>query len=798
MIKRSLTLSVSVLLVLAFILGLGSIPGRVSSAASTVADIIVVPRNYQFTWGTSGQNIDANNGVYCSSNADFWQVLYWRTSDGDANAGVNDWNPNVLVAGEYDIYVYLPDYTHNASITTQAKYYLDGALLATLDQNQNKCQWVLLGRRLFNAGDGQTISMPAQTTDNPYRLIAGDGLKLVYIEPPTSTPTPSATATLTPTSTPTLTPTSTLTPGVSDLIILPRNYWYTLGSSGQGIDTVFCSANPDFTRVLSWRTNDASQNAGVNDWNPNVLVAGEYEIFVYIPVYAHSEGITTQAKYYLDGTLLATLDQNLNQCGWVSIGTHWLNAGDGQTISMPAQTSEDPYRLIAGDGLKLVYVSSTPTPTFTPTPTTTPTMTQTPSGVSPSWTFMLYLAGDTAQIDYGQIYQTLLKMVADLGKGANPNVTVVALLDGPTGNDTTRVTFSPQAQYESVGEKAMDDPLTLVDFVQQARLEFPADYTYLAIADHANGVQGIAWDTTTSSDQSAYLTPSEVRQALLAITQNGAAPIDVLHFDGCSFGMLEDASIAHGTAQYVVASENIGWGIFAYDQYRQVVTANTSPRELAIAVADRYAQTLKSKKTPYTISALDLGSYPTVIDTLNTFADVLTNFANLNLTNRNLLGWVRNQSQKFDSGVTPLEITNEDRYVDLVDFAIRTKSQVDVDGMPGAADNLIEAVTGSQPLVIYESHRSGSFSYNGKSYLWNLDGAYGVSIYYPLNSAGAIYGDYISGVTFPAFAGVSRWPAYLQAGVSPLLPGDPLPGDKPLPLQMLNYGAQIYLPVIRR
>lgn len=150
---------------------------------SQVSEIIVVPRNYVFTWGSSGQNIDANNTVYCSSNSDFWQVLYWRTSDTDSNAGVNDWNPSITTGGNYDIYVYIPDYTHSAPITTQARYYFNGSLIATLDQNQNKCQWVWIGRQWFDVGTGSTISMPAQTSDNPYRLIAGDGLKLVYVQP---------------------------------------------------------------------------------------------------------------------------------------------------------------------------------------------------------------------------------------------------------------------------------------------------------------------------------------------------------------------------------------------------------------------------------------------------------------------------------------------------------------------------------------------------------------------------------------------------------------------------------------
>lgn len=177
----------------------------VIAAASSVSDIVILPRGsaetYLFEWGSSGQGIWVNNTVSCSANPDFTKVIYWRTSDTNSLAGVKDWNPNVLVAGNYDVYAYIPDYTHSANITTQAKYYYNNGdsggdeLLATLDQNLNKCQWVLLGRRWFDAGTGETVYMRAQTNDNPYRLIAGDGLKLVYVEPAPDTTPPDGTIT---------------------------------------------------------------------------------------------------------------------------------------------------------------------------------------------------------------------------------------------------------------------------------------------------------------------------------------------------------------------------------------------------------------------------------------------------------------------------------------------------------------------------------------------------------------------------------------------------------------------------
>lgn len=201
MSKRYSQFFVFFALIVAFAFLLGQTPpDRAYSASPMVDDIIIMPRNYMFTWGSSGHSVDDENPVLCSSNPDHTRLIYWRTSDSVSGAGVNDWNPNILVAGYYRIYVFVPNYdTPINPITKHAKYYLDGNLIGEIDQNLNKCTaqgngtgWKLIGNangHWFNTGTGQTISMPAQTTESPFHLIAGDGLKLVYV-PPTPTPTP--------------------------------------------------------------------------------------------------------------------------------------------------------------------------------------------------------------------------------------------------------------------------------------------------------------------------------------------------------------------------------------------------------------------------------------------------------------------------------------------------------------------------------------------------------------------------------------------------------------------------------
>jgi uncharacterized repeat protein (TIGR01451 family) len=418
-----------------------------------------------------------------------------------------------------------------------------------------------------------------------------------------------------------------------------------------------------------------------------------------------------------------------------------------------------------------------------------------------AWTFLLYLAGDSGKIDGGTVHYSMARAIQLLEQGSNPDVQVVALMDGPGTLDTFRVTFSPQANYQPLGEKRMDDPSTLVEFVQQAQQEFPAQHYYLAIADHANGIQGIAWDTTTSSTNNAYLTPGEIRQALTAITNNGTHPIDILHFDGCSFGILENAYIARGLARYVVASENIGFSVFAYDAYRSQVNAGATPTSLARNIAQEYARQVTRQEYPFTISVLDLSRIEAVTNALKQLSISLISYANASQSNRSLLTNVRNQSQKFDSGGQPhLSITNDDFYIDLVDFTLRLKQQINAGGIPEAANSLLGTLQGDQPFVVFNSLRSGTFDYYGETRTWNLDGAHGISIYYPPRTGGAIFSDYTTGITFPGFNNDSQWANYLLAGVPPLVPGDPLPEDGPDPLAPLDIQSKgfIFIPVMFR
>ena len=417
-----------------------------------------------------------------------------------------------------------------------------------------------------------------------------------------------------------------------------------------------------------------------------------------------------------------------------------------------------------------------------------------PIGPPKAWTFLLYLDGDTAAIggDGGTLSNIFKGIIHQLGQNQNSEVNVVALFDQPGSPDTSLVTFNPLEDYLVVGEKRMDDPTTLSDFVIQAMHDFPAAHYYLAIADHSNGLVGIAYDTTTDPNRKALLQPQEIHDALNIITNDSEYPVDVIHFDGCSFGLIENAASVSEFAKYVVFTENLGWSVFAYNLYRSGVNSNTTAQQLAIKVAQGYASETGSRSYPYTISVIDTNRLPSTMAALKDFADSLINYAIGDAARRSQLETIRNESQKFDSN--DLAITIDDIYLDLYDFTNRVKNQITDSEVQNNATLLMSELRGDRPLIVYESHLSGSFSYFGVDYSFDLENANGISIYYPPLASGTNYDSYRTGVTYPDLNTISHWPSFLEMVVPPPAFGDPPPEDLE-PLSLLSHIIQIFLPL---
>ncbi|MEM4217369.1 MAG: clostripain-related cysteine peptidase [Candidatus Methanomethylicaceae archaeon] len=454
----------------------------------------------------------------------------------------------------------------------------------------------------------------------------------------------------------------------------------------------------------------------------------------------------------------------------------------------------------------------TPTPTATPTwtPTPTPTLTPTPGPTPKPWTFMLYLDGDN------NLYFWLRRAIEQMeGQSANPNVNIIVLFDGDRKDDSWRFVVQPRGEYIIgvnkwfMGELNMGDPQTLRDFILWARENYPAQHYYLAIANHGRGTTGMAWDGWDGTHRGDwqngdYLSVSELRTALKQATNSGQWKIDVLHYDACIMALFENAYQIKDYANYLVASQNLGWSVFAYAQYAQAgaagmqgayapyefativskVTASTTPQELAIKVADAYFNHPAIQSYPRTISALDLSKANSVHQAMNAFSMALRN----NLSSiKTYVQNARAATQKFDSR-DYFKITDDDEYLDLYHFAKKVKQYVQNSEVQNAAQAVMDAL--STGFVVAEHHQSGKY----KEEYWDLDNAHGISIYFPPKPGSSDYSKYIDHQLFQ-FTVDGQWDEFLKDyfGVLGLPPESPTEPELP---PMLAPEFKIYLPLV--
>ena len=394
-----------------------------------------------------------------------------------------------------------------------------------------------------------------------------------------------------------------------------------------------------------------------------------------------------------------------------------------------------------------------------------------------TWTFILYLDGDNNL--YTWLHNALDRLENTI---LPPNLTVLVLLDDFGSGHTWRYRLQAGSAIESwnMGELNMGDPQTLSDFITWARDTFSSDYYYLSVADHGRGTTGIAWDDANGGD---FITVSELGAALQSATVNGLYPIDIVHYDACLMAMLENAYQIKNLAHYLVASENLGWSVFAYEQYAHRIAADTTPEQLAEAVVDEYHDAVIGY--PHTVSALDIGQVDAVSDALDVLVDSLQSDIH---SYRLYIEYARTVSQKFDSQDYYI-INNDDEYLDLYDFAKWIQQNISDGDVKSNAQTLMDTIN---TCVIAEQHQSG---YYKQCAYWDLDDAHGISIYFPPMPGGWGYNDYMSHIF--SFTLDGQWDDFLLDYYAAMgLP--PVPSINPGMPPVLEKRFAMYLPIFAR
>jgi len=405
-------------------------------------------------------------------------------------------------------------------------------------------------------------------------------------------------------------------------------------------------------------------------------------------------------------------------------------------------------------------------------------------------TLLIYAVADNNLASWLGDYANFNGMLHRLKQaGPQPNVNVVVLYDGPGSNDTRRHILTSAGTWltEQLPEAQMDQADTLRSFIEWGRNAYPATYTSLFLADHANGVVGFGQDDTSDSSGRAFLTPLAMRTALQQATDDGTRKLDLIFYDGCSFGLFENAAIAAGYANYVIASPNTGWGVFAYERYRQRLSVSPHPRDFAQAIAETYAQTVAPNGLPYTISVLDMAHFEATYHALDALGASLREYSDTDPhppARIQQIRSIRTETQKYDSGGARIfALDNEDSYVDLMDFALWLNAANLSPAISSASNRVQTALHGSKPFIMYEQHASGSFPYDdpetgiNETYTIDLSNAHGLGIFYPprrTTAANTAFDQYTKNRLFHITAGWG-WTAFLAQGLPAQLVGDPSP-----------------------
>lgn len=416
-----------------------------------------------------------------------------------------------------------------------------------------------------------------------------------------------------------------------------------------------------------------------------------------------------------------------------------------------------------------------------------------------TWTIMLYEDADD-QVLERDIYLDLNEAER---VGSSNSVNVVAQIDryraGYQGdgdwtsarryyvtqdNDLNRVNSQV---VQDLGEVDMSNGATLVDFVQWAASNYPANRYVLILSDHGMGWPG-GWSdpepggSETSSAPIAsrlgdniYL--NELDQALgEARSRAGIDKFEILGMDACLMSQLEVMAALQPHANYAVASEevepSIGW---AYAAFLGALVENPdmSGADLSKLMVQSYilddqriqdpaaraefmrggspmggffespgvsAEQLSAQLSrDVTLSVIDLNALPQLMDRFNTFAFQLQN------EDQQLIAQARTYTQSYTS-LFGREVPPS--YIDLGHFVLLMQANTQDQRTSQAAEGVIDAL---RSTVLTEKHGS------------NRKGSTGLAIYFP-NST--LYSSPIAGPQSytgiaSRFAGESLWDDFM-------------------------------------
>ena len=390
-------------------------------------------------------------------------------------------------------------------------------------------------------------------------------------------------------------------------------------------------------------------------------------------------------------------------------------------------------------------------PVATPQPPAQAAVTPPPaaSGEGDTWLVMLYQDADDKILEK-DIYIDLNEAER---AGSSDRVHIVAQVDRYRGGfrgdgnwtSTKRfyVTFDPDLNRLSsreimdIGEANMADGDTLVDFVQWAVKNYPADKYALILSDHGMGWPG-GWSDPSARGRGADNIPlasvmgdrlylNELDRSLAKIQQTtGIQRFDLIGLDACLMAHAEVFDALRPYARYAVASQEtepaVGWA-YASFLHELLADPNMSGEELGKAIVASYIredqrivddgaradmvgrwgysaqQVFQKMADGATLSLVDLDSFPELMNALNQLSFALQD------ANQKKVAKARNYAQSYTS---VFGRNTRPSYLDLGNFVQLLQREVSDPDVQTAANDVIAALQKTVVKQVYGRNKRGS------------------------------------------------------------------------------------------
>lgn len=119
----------------------------------------------------------------------------------------------------------------------------------------------------------------------------------------------------------------------------------------------------DVHAYYTYSTTDPNQAVNWADWRPEISVAGNYEVWAYVPFCATGDEESDGATYTINhayGATTVVVSHQANLGLWINLGQYYFNAGNGGYIHLTDLTTTDSGKGIWFDALRLRYLDSVP------------------------------------------------------------------------------------------------------------------------------------------------------------------------------------------------------------------------------------------------------------------------------------------------------------------------------------------------------------------------------------------------------------------------------------------------------